>query len=102
MEEPINQEQKEMACETHLFTTLRYKHESDAGFSGNVAMLCHAVEHSDKVLDEDLKLLAKSLLASVINHKVIKHSTEDIKKAYADKQKADAESPPEEKETPEN
>ena len=85
------QEDKEVVIETHFFTTMRYKHNSDNGFSGNLAMLCHAVEYSDKVLDEDLKVLARAILPSVIKHKVIIHSKEDIEKALAEmKSKADA------------
>lgn len=76
----------EMVCETHFFTSLRYKNPADNGFSGNLAMLLEAVQNSDKVLDDDLKLLAKSILQSVIKHKVIVHSTEDIKKAVEKKQ----------------
>jgi len=72
---------KEVLIETHFFTTTRYKCNADCGFSGNLAMLCHAVEYSDKVLDEDLKVLARSLLSSVIKHKTITHSKEDIQKA---------------------
>ena len=74
-------EDKEVVIETHFFTTMRYKCAADNGFSGNIAMLCHAVEYSDKVLDEDIKMLARSLLPSVIKHKVITHSKEDIQKA---------------------
>ena len=78
------QEDKEVVIETHFFTTMRYKCAADNGFSGNLAMLCHAVEYSDKVLDEDLKVLARSLLPSIIKHKVIVHSKEDIEKALAE------------------
>ena len=85
----VTPEDKALVVETHLFTTMRYKHQADNGFAGNIALLCHAIEHSDKVLDEDLKILAKSILPSVIKHHIIKHSTEEIKEAYMKKQEAD-------------
>jgi hypothetical protein len=92
----ITPEDKEVVIETHIFTTMKYKHVADNGFSGNLALLCHAIEYSDKVLDEDLKILAKSILPSVIQHKVIKHKNEDIeeacrKKRADDKAKEEAE-----------
>jgi hypothetical protein len=57
---------------------LRYKNNADNGFSGNLALLVEAVQHSDKVLDDDLKLLAKGVLDSVIKHKIIKYTDEQI------------------------
>jgi len=85
----LTPEDKELVVETHLFTTMRYKHQADNGFAGNLALLCHAIENSDKVLDEDLKTLAKSLLPSVIKHHIIKHSKEEIIEAYKKKQEDD-------------
>lgn len=79
----------ELVVETHLFTTMRYKNEADNGFSGNIALLIEAIQHSEKVLDEDLKILAKGILSSVIKHKIIVHDTEEIKKAYKQKQEDD-------------
>ena len=75
-------EDKQIIVETHLFTTMRYKCQADNGFSGNLAMLVECIEHSDKVTDEGIKILAKGILSSVIQHKVISHKTEDIQKAF--------------------
>jgi hypothetical protein len=88
-DQEITPEDRELVVETHLFTTMRYKHVADNGFSGNLAMLCHAIEHSDKVLDEDLKILAKNILPSVIKHHVIKHKKEDIEEACRKKRQDD-------------
>jgi hypothetical protein len=73
-------EQKELIVETHLFTALRYNNSADAGFSGNVALLVEAVQHSDKVLDENLKVLAKGIFDSVIQHKIIKIDMDEVRR----------------------
>lgn len=78
-----------MVVETHIFTTIRHKNEADNGFSGNLALLVEAVQHSDKVLDDDLKLLAKGILESVIKHKVIKYTDEQILQAIEAKKEED-------------
>ena len=88
--ETLENTNREVVVETHFFTTLRYKDQADNGFSGNIAMLIEAIQHSDKVLDNDLKILAKGILDSVIKHKIIKHSTEDIKKACMQKREEEA------------
>tara|TARA_R110000868_G_scaffold6452_3_gene36575 strand:- start:741 stop:1040 length:300 start_codon:yes stop_codon:yes gene_type:complete len=80
--------QLSVVVETHIFTTMRYKNEVDNGFSGNLSLLIEAVQHSEKVLDEDLKLLAKGILTSVIKHKIIKHSEEEILKAIKERKEA--------------
>lgn len=67
--------------ETHIFTTIRYSDPADNGFSGNVALFCEAVKQSDKVHDKDLKIMANGIFNSVVKHKIIKHTEEDIKKA---------------------
>ena len=72
---------RELAIETHLFTTLRYKDTADSGFSGNLALLIEAMQHSEKVLDNDLKILAKGIFDCVIKHKVVKHTQEEVEKA---------------------
>jgi hypothetical protein len=74
------QPKKEFIVETHLFTALRHDNSADAGFSGNVALLVEAVLHSDKVLDENLKLLAKGIFDSVIQHKIIKIDMEEVRR----------------------
>ena len=71
-------EDKEQVLESHIFTTTRFKCDADAGFSGNVALLVEAIQHSDKVLDENLKILAKGIFCSVINHKILKHTKEEV------------------------
>jgi hypothetical protein len=71
---------KEFIVETHLFTALRHDNSADAGFSGNVALLVEAVQHSDKVLDENLKILAKGIFDSVIQHKIIKIDMEEVRR----------------------
>lgn len=84
------EEKKVSVCvETHIFTTMRYKNEADNGFSGNIALLIEAVQHSDKVLDDDLKVLAKGILDSVIKHKIIKYTDEQILKAVEAKKEED-------------
>jgi hypothetical protein len=73
-------EQRELIVETHLFTAFRYNNSADAGFSGNVALLVEAVQHSDKVLDENLKILAKGIFDSVIQHKIIKIDMNEVRR----------------------
>ena len=85
----LTSEDKELVVETHLFTTMRYKNQADNGFSGNVALLIEAIQHSEKVLDEDLKVLAKGILQSVIKHHVITHKREDLEAAIRKKQDED-------------
>lgn len=81
MEHPeYTAEDKQIVVETHLFTTMRYKCQADNGFSGNLAMLVECIEHSDKVTDEGIKILARGILSSVIKHKVLTHKVEDIKR----------------------
>jgi hypothetical protein len=68
----------EVQLETHIFTCIKYKDTPDAGFTSNLWLLLEAVEHSDKVTDEGIKLIAKGLLSSVINHQIQKHDMEEV------------------------
>jgi hypothetical protein len=77
----LTAEDKEVVVETHYFTTIRYKNQADNGFSGNVALLVEAVQHSDKVHDENLKILARGIFESVIKHAITTHKREDIEEA---------------------
>tara|TARA_R110000868_G_scaffold87963_4_gene245501 strand:- start:1099 stop:1425 length:327 start_codon:yes stop_codon:yes gene_type:complete len=69
-----------ISLETHIFTCARYSHDSDNGFTGNLYLLLEAIEHSDKVQCEGIKLIAKGLLKSVIHHKIQKHDMEEVNK----------------------
>jgi hypothetical protein len=64
--------------ETHIYTCVRYEHDADNGFSGNLSLLLEAIEHSDKVKCEGIKLIAQGLLKCVINHKVVKHDMNEM------------------------
>lgn len=79
-----NQEVKiedlEVQLESHIFTCVKYKNTPDSGFSANLYLLLEAVEHSDKVKDENIKLIAKGLLASVMNHQIQKHDMDKVNK----------------------
>lgn len=68
----------EIQLETHIFTCVRYKDTPDAGFTSNLWLLIEAVQHSDKVSDEGIKLVAKGLLASVMNHQIQKHDMSEV------------------------
>lgn len=68
----------EIQLETHIFTCIRYKDSPDAGFSANLVLLLEAVEHSDKVTDDGIKLIAKGLLGSVMKHDIQKHDMNEV------------------------
>jgi len=70
----------DIQLETHVFTCIKYKDTPDAGFTSNLYLLIEAVQHSDKVQDENIKLLAKGILNSVSHHKIIKHDMEQVNK----------------------
>ena len=63
----------EIQLETHVFTCYKYKDSPDSGFSANLYLLIEAIEHSDKVKDENIKLIAKGILSSVMYHKIHMH-----------------------------
>jgi hypothetical protein len=67
-----------MEIESHIFTCIKYKNTPDAGFSSNLFLLTEAVQHSDLVKDENIKLIAKGILASVLHHKVQKHDMGEV------------------------
>lgn len=62
----------EIQLESHIFTCVKYKDSPDNGFSANLYLLLEAVEHSDKVTDENIKLIAKGILSSVMHHQIQK------------------------------
>jgi hypothetical protein len=64
--------------ETHLFTCIKYLNTPDSGFTNNLYLFLEAVQQSDKVKDEDLKIMAKGILASVTNHKIVLHDMEKM------------------------
>jgi hypothetical protein len=64
--------------ETHVFTCTRFMDSPDSGFTSNLWLLLEAIEHSDKVQDEGIKLIAKGLLGSVINHQIHKHDMDEM------------------------
>jgi len=68
----------EVELESHIFTCIKYKDTPDNGFSANLFLLTEAVQHSDLVKDENIKLIAKGLLASIMNHKVQKHDMVEV------------------------
>jgi hypothetical protein len=73
-------ENLKLNIETHSYTCIKYEHDADNGFSGNLALLLEAIEHSDKVKCEGIKLIAKGILKSVIHHKVINHDMNEVNK----------------------
>ncbi len=64
--------------ETHLFTCIKYLNTPDSGFTNNLYLFLEAVQQSDNVKDEDLKIMAKGILASVANHKIVLHDMEEM------------------------
>ena len=68
----------EIQLESHIFTCVKYKDTPDSGFSANLYLLLEAVEHSDKVTDENIKLIAKGILASVMHHQIQKHDMNQV------------------------
>ena len=78
----------DIELETHIFTCVKYKDSPDSGFSANLFLLTEAIQHSDKVLDENIKLIAKGLLASVMYHKIQKHDMDEVNKKLEDHKKA--------------
>lgn len=75
-----------MEVETHFFTTMRYKNPVDSGFSGNLALLLEAIKTSDKVTDNNIKILAESIFNSVVKHDVKKHDKHLILQKYKEKE----------------
>jgi hypothetical protein len=68
----------EVQLESHIFTCVKYIDSPDSGFSANLYLLLEAVEHSDNVKDENIKLIAKGLLASVMHHQIQKHDMDKV------------------------
>tara|TARA_R110000868_G_scaffold98293_2_gene270389 strand:+ start:559 stop:894 length:336 start_codon:yes stop_codon:yes gene_type:complete len=64
--------------ETHFFTTMKYKNAPDSGFTSNLLLLLEAVKQSDKVNDENLKLIATGILRSVIHHDIRKMDEDEL------------------------
>ena len=74
----------DVELESHIYTCVKYKNSPDSGFSANLFLLLEAVQHSDKVTDEDIKLIAKGILASVMHHKIQKHDMEKVNQQLED------------------
>jgi len=85
----------EIQLETHVFTCYKYKDSPDSGFSANLHLLLEAIEHSDKVKDENIKLIAKGILASVMHHKIHIHDMEKENKRLEEWRAKQAEKTPE-------
>lgn len=64
--------------ETHFFTTTKYKDSPDNGFTSNLLLLLEEIKKSDKVNDENLKLMATGILNSVIYHDIRKMDEDEI------------------------
>jgi hypothetical protein len=77
----------EIELESHIFTCIKYKNSPDNGFSANLHLLLEAVQHSEKVTDENIKLIAKGLLDSVMNHQIQKHDMDKLNKRLEDYKK---------------
>jgi hypothetical protein len=76
----IKPEDLEIQLESHIFTCVKYKNSPDSGFSANLYLLLEAIEHSDKVKDENIKLIAKGILVSVMHHQIQKHDMDKVNK----------------------
>ena len=74
----------DVELESHIYTCVKYKNSPDSGFSANLFLLLEAVQHSDKVTDEDIKLIAKGILASVMHHQIKKHDMEKLNQQLED------------------
>lgn len=68
----------QVQLESHIFTCTRFKDSPDNGFTSNLYLLLEAVQHSDKVTDENIILIAKGILASVMHHEIKKHDMDDV------------------------
>jgi hypothetical protein len=92
-------EDLEVQLESHIFTCVKYKNTPDSGFSANLYLLIEAIEHSDKVTDENIKLIAKGILGSVMHHQIQKHDMDKVNKnleEWREKKAKEAESAKEE------
>ena len=78
----ISAKDLEIQLESHIFTCYKYKDCADNGFSANLHLLLEVIEHSDKVLDENIKLIAKGILSSVMHHKIHMHNMDIENKNY--------------------
>ena len=68
----------EIQLETHIFTCVKYKNTPDNGFTANLYLLLEAVQNSDKVTDEGIKMIAKGLFGSVMKHDIQKHDMNKV------------------------
>lgn len=89
--EIITTKDLDISLETHIFTCVKYITDKDNGFTCNLYLLLEAIQHSDKVQDEGIKLIAKGLLSSVMHHQIQKHNMETVNKRLEEykKKKAD-------------
>ena len=78
----INTMNLDIELETHIFTCIKYKDSPDNGFSANLYMLLEAIEHCEGVKDQGVKLIAKGLLKSVMQHKIHKIDMVEYNKNY--------------------
>lgn len=87
----------EIQLESHIFTCVKYKNSPDSGFSANLYLLLEAIEHSDKVTDENIKLIAKGILGSVMHHQIQKHDMDKVNKNLEEWRERKAKEEPKEK-----
>jgi hypothetical protein len=87
----INKDGEKIQIESHTFICRRFINTPDIGFSPLLIELLTGIENSDKVLDEDLKAVARGMLLNVIGHRIIKHTkkTKDEIQNEEEKKKKD-------------
>ena len=84
---PIDVPKKEVKIffESHLFNCIRYDNEADKGFTDNLINFLLDIVKSDKVLDENIKLIANTIMNNCVDHQIRKYSDEEITKIHESK-----------------
>jgi hypothetical protein len=84
--------QQRVYFETHIFNCIRFDVEADKGFTDNLLNLMKDILNSDKVLDDNIKAVAGSIMKTCIDHNIKRYTDDEvrlIKRLHEEKKKAE-------------
>ena len=76
---PSDKNNRRIFCESHTFNCIRFDVPEDKGFTENLTNLIHTILNSDKVLDQNIKDVASSIMKTCIDHNIKRYTDEEVK-----------------------
>ena len=76
---PSDKSHRRIFCESHTFNCIRFDVPEDKGFTENLTNLIHTIINSDKVLDQNIKDVASSIMKTCVDHSIKRYTDEEVK-----------------------